>query len=81
MESMALPFASYKLALTPGLLALVPARRRRATLLPAPATVLKGAGGYILTDDQVALGSFPATDPTGNWWIPSGQVFYSAGTD
>src|SRR5262249_8379108 len=20
---------------------------------------------------------FPASDPTGNWWIPSGQVFYS----
>jgi RHS repeat-associated protein len=75
MESMALPFASYKLALTPGLLTLY--QRGSENLLPSPAGVLRDQGGYILGDDQIAAGLFPATDMAGNWWIPSSQAFYS----
>jgi hypothetical protein len=76
LQSLALPFASYKLALTPGLLSTVYLRPQTGQppqqLVPNPASVLRGAkGGYVLTDDQIALGLFPATDPTGNWWIPT----------
>jgi RHS repeat-associated protein len=82
LGSLALPYASYKLALTPGLLSSVYLRPQTGQpleqLLPDPASVLKGPkGGYVLTDDQVALGLFPATDPVGYWWVPTGQVFFS----
>ncbi|MGH9892294.1 MAG: hypothetical protein ACREA0_09990, partial [bacterium] len=71
VESLALPFESYKLALTPGLLAHVFKRKRAGQpdedLLPIPAPLLEGKGadqgGYI--------------DIDGNWWIPTGRVFYS----
>jgi Salmonella virulence plasmid 65kDa B protein/Insecticide toxin TcdB middle/C-terminal region/Insecticide toxin TcdB middle/N-terminal region len=75
VESLALPFAAYKLALTPGLVALY--RRGAENLLPTPAAVLRDQGGYVLSDDQIALGLFPATDQPGCWWVPSGQVFHS----
>ena len=74
-QSMALPYASYKLAFTPGLLALY--QRGTENLLPTPASVLGAGGAYVLSDDQKSLGLFPSSDPSGNWWIPSGQVFYS----
>jgi RHS repeat-associated protein len=75
LESMALPAASYKLALTAGLLTLY--QRGSENLLPNPASVLRDQGGYVLGDDQITAGLFPATDLAGNWWIPSGLVFYS----
>jgi RHS repeat-associated protein len=81
LQSLALPFAAYKLALTPGLLTTVFVRPRAGqppeNLLPDPPVVIKGEGGYVLSDDQKTLGLFPASDPTGYWWIPSGQIFYS----
>ena len=78
LESMALPFVAYKLAQTPGVLSRY--QRGAENLLPTPASVLKAQAGYVLGDDQITAGLFPATDPSGNWWIPSGQVFYSPGT-
>jgi RHS repeat-associated protein len=82
--SLALPFANYKLALTPGLLAAIYQRPHAdaptENLLPDPASVLKGKGGYVETADQRELGLFPVSDPAGQWWIPSGQIFYSPGT-
>jgi len=72
VEPLALPGESYKLALTPGLLAEVYKRKQPGQpdedLLPNPTTPLlegKGAdqGGYVAMD--------------GNWWIPAGRVFYS----
>ncbi|MFZ0594325.1 MAG: SpvB/TcaC N-terminal domain-containing protein, partial [Bryobacteraceae bacterium] len=84
VESLALPFASYKLALTPGLLTTIYQRPHAGApaenLLPDPPGVLKAKGGYVLTDDQKTLGLFPASDPGGEWWISSGQIFYSPGT-
>jgi RHS repeat-associated protein len=77
VESRALPFESYKLAFTPGLLAAV-YRRGQENLLPDPVGVLRWEGGYALSDDQKALGLFPGADPDGHWWVPSGRVFYSA---
>ncbi len=75
LEPLALPGESYTLAFTPGLLKQVYTRRRTGqpdeALLPADPTQSaqllggKGAdqGGYIQID--------------GNWWIPTGRVFFS----
>jgi RHS repeat-associated protein len=68
LESMALPYESYKLALTPGLLAKVYQQQLNQStinLLPDAASVVGKEGGYVDLDGN------------GNWWIPSGQVFYS----
>lgn len=71
LEPLALPGDSYKLAFTPGLLAHVFKRKLAGQpdedLLPNPAPLLEGKGA-----DQ---GGYVAID--GNWWIPSGRVFYS----
>ncbi|HET6232637.1 MAG TPA: SpvB/TcaC N-terminal domain-containing protein, partial [Longimicrobiaceae bacterium] len=68
-QARGLPFESYKLAFTPGLLASVFHRTRAGVdedLLPIPAAVLGGEGGYV-------------QGAHGGWWIPSGQVRYSPG--
>jgi RHS repeat-associated protein len=71
VESLALPGETYKLAFTPGLLTSVYQRERgqdTEELLPNPSAVLGSkdpdGGGYVDLDGN------------GNWWIPSGQVFY-----
>ncbi len=61
LDTMALPFVGYKLALTPGLLSLY--QRGSENLLPTPASVLKDQAGYVLGDDQVTAGLFPPSDP------------------
>jgi RHS repeat-associated protein len=76
MGTLALPFCSYKLALTADLLGLY--QRGAENLLPAPASVLHDQAGYVAGDDQIAAGLFPASDRAGNWWLPSGEAFYSA---
>ncbi len=67
VESRALVGNAYKLAFTLGLVAQV-YRRDGTPLLPAPADVLGSAGpdggGYVDLDGD------------GNWWIPSGRVYY-----
>jgi RHS repeat-associated protein len=72
LESLAVPGASYALAFTPGLLAHVYTRKLGAMpeehLLPDPVQVLGGKGG-----DQ---GGYVDLDANGNWWIPSGRLFY-----
>ena len=66
LESRAVPGESYKLALTPGMVAQVFQRAGQA-LLPDPAAVLEGkggdGGGYVNID--------------GYWWVPGGRVFFS----
>ena len=75
VESQALPGETYKLALTPSLLAQVFARRQASqpdeALLPNPNALLEGKG-----NDQ---GGYVAWD--GNWWIPSGRVFFDSGAN
>ncbi len=75
VEPLALPGESYKLALTPGLLAHVFKRKQAGQpdedLLPNPAPLLEGKG-----DDQ---GGYIAID--GNWWIPSGRAFFDPGAN
>ena len=83
LQSLALPFASYKLALTPDLIATVYQRPHTGAptenLLPDP-SLLKAEGGYVPGDDQQSAGLFPASDTRGEWWIASGQIFYSPGS-
>jgi RHS repeat-associated protein len=68
LEALALPGQSYQLALTRDLLTDV-YRRGEPTenLLPDRETVLRDEGGYADLDGD------------GNWWVPSGRIFYSPG--
>lgn len=76
VESQALPGETYKLALTPSLLAQVFTRRQAGqpyeALVPNPNALLEGKGsdqgGYAVLDD-------------GNWWITSGKVFFDSGAN
>jgi RHS repeat-associated protein len=75
VESLALPHESYQLAFTPGLLAAY--QRGTEILLSDPGPMLGHEGGYVLSDDLKGQNLFPASDPSGQWWIPSGRMFYS----
>ena len=72
VESQALPGETYKLALTPSLVAHVFTRRQAGhpdeALLPNPSALLEGRGS-----DQ---GGYVAWG--GNWWVPSGPVFFDS---
>ncbi len=65
VESLALPYESYTLALTPGLLKSVFADK----LGDAELASLGGEGGYRDLDSD------------GSWWVPSGRVHFSAEPD
>jgi RHS repeat-associated protein len=75
VESQALPGETFKLALTPTLLAHVLIRSQAGqpdeALLSNPDALLEGKGS-----DE---GGYVAWD--GNWWIPSGKVFLDAGVN
>ncbi|WP_408182136.1 SpvB/TcaC N-terminal domain-containing protein [Paraburkholderia dipogonis] len=85
LQPRALPGESYKLAFTHGLLDQVFQRPRQGQgdepLLPDPASVLGGRagnrGGYLRSQTLKADGHFPESDADDDWWIPSGQFFYS----
>ncbi len=80
VETRALPFEQYKLALTPDLLSTVYQRTLNGppeNLLPDPVSMLGGEGGYLRSDDYRAAGLFPVSDPANHWWTRSGQIFYS----
>lgn len=63
LESLALPFESYKQAFTPGLLGRIYGAKLTAAEL---AELLSNEGRYRNLDGD------------GAWWIPSGQVFFSS---
>jgi RHS repeat-associated protein len=71
IESLALPYETYQLAFTPGLLAGV-----YGTLVDD--AKLRGDGKYLNDADYVARGLFPSTDDPGLWWIPSGTRLFDA---
>ena len=80
VQTLALPFENYKLALTPGLVSGVFQRQSGGAveaLLPDPVSVLGNEGRYARSNDLIAAGSFPASDPAEHWWLPAGQTFYS----
>jgi RHS repeat-associated protein len=68
LESLALPGRTYKAALTPGLITQV-LQRSATALLPTPATVL----GSVAADG----GGFVDLDGDGQWWAPSGRIYYA----
>ncbi len=72
LESMALPGEIYKLAFTPGLIDKV-YKRNGQKLIPDPDAVLKGSGA-----DK---GGYVDLDQDQHWWIPSGRVFFSPGSN
>lgn len=81
VESLALPFESYKLAFTPGLIAKV-YKRGTENLLPDLAQVLPVAGAATTQRDPNAdRGGYVDLDRDGHWWIPSGQIFYAVDPD
>ena len=73
LQSLALPGETYRLALTPALLADIFKRKRPGQadedLLPDPAAILEGVGadlgGYVVMD--------------GSWWAATGTVLYAEG--
>jgi RHS repeat-associated protein len=76
IESLALSYESYKLALTSSLIASIFVRDSEP-LLPDPAAVLSGDGGYTRGDTVKALGFFPSSDALGYFWICSGQPLFA----
>jgi RHS repeat-associated protein len=82
MESKALPYESYKLALTPGLITDVYqgslAGQAVQNLLPNPGSVLIGTSSKIGTSPP--QGGYLDRDGDGSAWIPSGQIRYSPPT-
>lgn len=66
-ESLLLPFESYKLAFTPGLL--------KNTFVDT-GKIAAGDLANVLRNE----GMYQDLDANGYWWIPSGQVFYSQST-
>jgi hypothetical protein len=82
LESLALPGENYKLAFTRDLLDSVYRRGRSAeALLPDCEAALGGQGasqgGYVQSQTLKADGRFPATDPDGQWWVPSGRSYFT----
>jgi RHS repeat-associated protein len=73
LESLALPGESYTLAFTDSLLKQVFKRGDDHLLHPNPGNVLSGQG-----PDQ---GGYVDLESDGNWWVPSGRVFYHSGSD
>jgi len=65
VDDLALPYEQYRLAFTPGLLDLYAEKIARADL----ETILAKEGRYVALDDG------------GQWWVPSGQIFYSPAPD
>lgn len=59
VESMALPYESYKQAFTSGL--------------------LEQVYGDRLTETMLREGGYAQDEHDGNWWIPSGRIFYAPG--
>jgi RHS repeat-associated protein len=79
MGALALPYESYKLSLTAGLLVDVfqgsLAGQATQNLFPSPSTVLIGTALKTGTAPQQA--GYVDLDGNGNAWIPSGQIRYS----
>jgi RHS repeat-associated protein len=86
LHALGLPGETYKVALTPGVLAQVFRRPRDGqapeALLPDPPAVLEGQagdrGGYLRTQILKADGRFPPHDADDHFWLPSGQSFFTA---
>lgn len=70
LESLGLKYESYKLSFTPTLVHHLYGAKVSDSML--------ADGKYVKSDDQKLSGRFPAADPDGYWWIPSGIAQYPA---
>ncbi len=87
VQALALPFESYRLAFTPGLLRTVfqrPLDQIRPPGAPTPEDLLPIRSDVLPVDPPATeasdRGGYRDLDGDGHWWIPSGQVFYSPGS-
>jgi RHS repeat-associated protein len=71
LESLALPYQSYEVAFTAGLLTEV-----YGTLVNA--ATLSTDGGYLPAATLITSGLFPPTDDPNLWWLPSGSSVFDA---
>lgn len=76
VESMALPYETYKLAFTPGLLEEIYIRSGKIDDTGL-VDILAGEGGYLVSNELKAEDLFPDTDRDGHWWMPSGRAYFS----
>src|ERR1051326_2164556 len=70
MEALGLSYETYSLAFTATLLTSLYGTKTSAAML--------AEGKYLRSNDYKANGLFPPDDSDDEWWIPSGQVRYSA---
>ena len=84
LDTLALPYESYKLAFTPGLPAQVfqrPLDIVRAPDAPPPENLLPDPAEVLPVDPATGQsadrGGYVDLDGDGHWWIPSGRVFFS----
>ena len=78
-EPLALPYESYKLAFTPGLLDQVYDKdgdENPSEPAILPGTQIRIYGGRV-TDEMLEEGGYVHSLGDENWWIPSGKVYYS----
>jgi hypothetical protein len=68
VDSLALPFESYKLAFTPELV--------QQTFIDSGKLTAEASNG-VFTDE----GKYVHSEGDANWWIPSGRMFYSPGSN
>ena len=68
METLALPFESYQLAFTPGLLQFDNIYKRQRNT--------NSVVEQLLPDEAMQTGGYVDLDNNKHWWIPSGQAFY-----
>jgi RHS repeat-associated protein len=71
MQSLGMPYETYRLTFTATLLA----ARYGARVTPAFLT----EGAYIYSDDFKASGLFPPSDANDEWWVHAGHATYPAG--
>ncbi|TDW96987.1 SpvB/TcaC N-terminal domain-containing protein [Dinghuibacter silviterrae] len=69
MDTLGLVYQQYHLAFDAGVSAL--AGKATAALLQA--------GQYVESDAYIGAHYFPPTDPSGEWWVPSGRIDYLDG--
>lgn len=73
LQSLGLTYESYAQAFTPSLLTALYAGRVTNAML--------SEGSYVKSDDYIASGLFPPSDPNGCWWSRVGTVQYPANPD
>jgi RHS repeat-associated protein len=78
LSARGLTYETYQLAFSQGLLTQVFGDRVSAEMLGAEGHYAEGSLYKPTGPEPATRGLFPATDPDGDWWIPSGRALYPA---